>query len=87
MQAVEVYACIPHVFSMKRNHADRHCLMPVLWNPSVSGKALTRRSANEVQTETRQVLYSTSKIFDFVKCRNSVAAGFSEEYSENLEAD
>ena len=37
MQAVEVYACIPHGFSMKRNHAGRHYLMPVLWNPSVSG--------------------------------------------------
>ena len=37
MQAVEVHACIPHGFSIKRNHADRHCLMPVLWNPSVSG--------------------------------------------------
>ena len=53
MQAIEVYACIPHGFSMKRNHAGRHYLMLVLWNPSVSGKALTRRSANEVQTETR----------------------------------
>jgi hypothetical protein len=36
MQAVEVYACIPHGFSMKRNHAGRHCLMPVLWKSSVS---------------------------------------------------
>ena len=87
MQAVEVYACIPHGFSMKRNHAGRHCLMPVLWNPSVSGKALTHRSANEVQTETRKVLYSTSKIFDFVKWRNSVAARFFGEYAENLAAN
>ena len=87
MQAVEVYACIPHGFSMKRNHAGRHCLMPVLWKSSVSDKALTRRSANEVQTETRQVLYSTSKIFDFVKCRNSIAARFSEKYVKSLAAD
>ena len=36
MQAVEVYACIPHGFSMKRNHTGRHCLMPVLWKSSVS---------------------------------------------------
>ena len=87
MQAVEVYACTPHGFSMKRNHAGRHCLMPVLWNLSVSGKALTRRSANEVQTETRQVLYSTTKIFDFVKYRNSAAARFLKEKAENLAAN